>query len=216
MLEIREERFSEYRETENVVRDAFWNVYSPGCDDHYLVHQIRKSPAFIPELSLVALDKGRIIGYVTNLKSFIGGDDGKRYEVLSLGPIAVLPEYQRTGIGARLISEVKETARKLNYRAILLYGNPAFYTKHGFESAEKYGIRNSENMFAAALHVCGLYDGALQGISGRYYEDSVYNVSEEAVREFDKNFPPKTPISGTPSQQYFLEMVNNCRPYDGK
>ena len=90
------------------------------------------------------------------------------------------------------------------------------YEVQGFESAEKYGIRNSENMFAAALHVCGLYDGALQGISGRYYEDSVYNVSEEAVREFDKNFPPKTPISGTPSQQYFLEMVNNCRPYDGK
>ena len=93
MLEIREERLSEYRETENVVREAFWNVYSPGCDDHYLVHQIRKSPAFIPELSLVALDNGRIIGYVTNLKSYIEGDDGKRYEVLSLGPIAVLPEY---------------------------------------------------------------------------------------------------------------------------
>ena len=216
MLEIRKERFSEYRKTENVVREAFWNVYSPGCDDHYLVHQIRKSPAFIPELSLIALDNGKIIGYVTNLKSYIEGDDGNRYEVLSLGPIAVLPEYQRIGIGTRLISEVKEIAHKLDYRAILLCGNPAFYTKRGFESAEKYGIRNSENMFAAVLHVCGLYDGALQGISGRYYEDCVYNVSEEAVREFDKNFPQKTPISGTPSQQYFLEMVNNCWPYDEK
>ena len=135
---------------------------------------------------------------------------------MSLGPIAVLPEYQRTGIGAKLISEVKEIAHKLKFRAILLYGNPAFYTQQGFESAEKYGIRNSENMFAAALHVYGLYDKALQGISGKYYESSVYNVSEEAAREFDKNFPPKTPITGTPSQQYFLEMVNNCRPYDGK
>ena len=173
MLEIREERLSEYRETENVVREAFWNVYSPGCDDHYLVHQIRKSPAFIPELSLVALDNGRIIGYVTNLKSYIEGDDGKRYEVLSLGPIAVLPEYQRTGIGARLISKVKEIARKLNYRAILLCGNPAFYTKQGFESAEKYGIRNSENMYAAAILICGLFDGDLQVISGRYYDNSV-------------------------------------------
>ena len=126
----------------------------------------------------------------------------------------MLPQYQKIGVGSKLISEVKKIAKKLGYRAILLYGNPAFYLKQGFEPAEKYGIRNSENMFAAALHVCGLFDGALDGINGKYYEDEVYNVDDEDVRKFDKDFPPKKLISGTLSQQYFLEMSAKCKPYE--
>ena len=150
MIEIREEKISEQRETENVVREAFWNVYSPGCSDHYLVHQIRQCPAYIPQLNLVAVKNETIVGHVINIKSYISGDDGRNYEVISLGPISVLPQYQRTGVGSKLISEVKKIAKQSGYRAILLYGNPAFYLKQGFEPAEKYGIRNSENMFAAA------------------------------------------------------------------
>ncbi len=94
-----------------------------------------------------------------------------------------------------------------------MYGNPAFYLKQGFEPAEKYCIRNSENMFAAALHICGLSDGALDGINGKYYENEIYNVDDEAVKEFDKNFPPKKLISGTLSQQYFLEISAKCKPF---
>ena len=85
--------------------------------------------------------------------------------------------------------------------------------RQGFEPAEKYGIRNSENMFAAALHICGLSDGALDGINGKYYENEIYNVDDEAVKEFDKNFPPKKLISGTLSQQYFLEISAKCKPF---
>lgn len=214
MFEIREEKLSEQRETENVVREAFWNVYSPGCSEHYLVHRIRQCPAFIPQLNLVAVKNGTIIGHVMNIKSYINGDDGKCYEVVSLGPVSVLPQYQREGIGTGLISEVKKIAKKLGYRAILLYGNPVFYLKQGFEPAEKYGIRNSENMFAAALHVCGLFDGALNGINGKYHEDDVYYADEEAVKTFDKDFPFKEVVSGTPSQQYFLEMSAKCRPFE--
>ena len=213
-MEIRKENISEYISTENVVREAFWNVYSPGCSEHYLVRQMRNCTAFVPELNLVAVEHGEIIGHVVNSKSYIVGDDGNRYEVLSLGPISVLPQYQRTGIGTKLIAQVKMIAKDLGYRAILLYGNPAFYTKQGFESAEKYKIRTSDNMFAAALHVCGLYDGALDNLAGKYYEDDIYNVDENAVSEFDKSFPPKTQISGTPSQQQFLEMVAKCKPFE--
>ena len=183
------------------------------CSDHYLVHQIRQCPAYIPQLNLVAVKNETIVGHVINIKSYISGDDGRNYEVISLGPISVLPQYQRTGVGSKLISEVKKIAKQSGYRAILLYGNPAFYLKQGFEPAEKYGIRNSENMFAAALHICGLSDGALDGINGKYYENEIYNVDDEAVKEFDKNFPPKKLISGTLSQQYFLEISAKCKPF---
>ena len=209
---IRQETPADFAEVENVVREAFWNVYCPGCSDHYLVHLMRDCKAFVPELALVVEHDGKIIGYVANLRSYIDGDDGKRYDVLSLGPIAVLPEYQRTGIGAALIAKVKEVAKDMGFRAILLCGNPAFYTKQGFAAAEQYGIRNSENMYADALHICGLYDNALDGISGRYYEDEIYNVDEAAVRKFDQRFPHKEAIEGTPTQLHFLDMVKRCRP----
>ncbi len=213
MLEIRQETIDDYRQTEHVVREAFWNVYAPGCVEHYLVHQMRQCPAFIPQLNLVAVQDGMIVGHVINLKAYIEGDNGSRYEVLSLGPIAVLPQYQRTGIGAQLISRVKQIARERRHRAILLCGDPSFYTKQGFEAAETYGIRNAENMFADALHVCGLYEGALNHLSGKYYEHEIYNADPEAVNLFDKTFSPKTPVLGTPSQQAFLEMAARCRPY---
>ena len=214
MFEIREEKLSEQRETENVVREAFWNVYSPACSEHYLVHRIRQCPAFIPQLNLVAVKNGIIVGHVMNIKSHISGDDGKCYEVVSLGPISVLPQYQREGIGTELISEVKKIAKELGYRAILLYGNPAFYLKQGFEPAEKYGIRNSENMFADALHVYGLFAGALDGLTGKYYENDIYYTDEGEVKAFDKDFPFKEVVSGTPSQQYFLEMSAKYRPFE--
>ena len=211
-IEIRQEQSGDYRETENVVREAFWNVYMPGCDDHYLVHILRAHPKFVPALDLVAVHDGKIIGNVVCMRSVICGDDGKEYEVLSLGPIAVLPAYQRCGVGAKLIAHTKEIARKMGFRAILLCGNPAFYKKQGFIAAEHYGIRTAENMYADALHVCGLYDGALDGIAGRYYEDAVYKIDAAATAAFDKDFPPKEKIVGTPAQQYFLEMVQRKRP----
>lgn len=212
-MEIRMENMKDYRETENVVREAFWNVYSPGCSEHYLLHQMRDCAAYIPELNLVAEDNGKIIGQVITLKANIKGDNQTRYTVLSLGPIAVLPQYQKTGVGAKLIAKTKETARNLGYRAILLCGNPAYYSKQGFEAAEKYGIRNSENMFMDALQVYGLYEGALEDLAGKYYEDSIYEIEENAVKEFDKAFVPKTPLSDTPSQRQFLEIASRCRPY---
>lgn len=214
MFEIRQEQVSEQRETENVVREAFWNVYSPGCSEHYLLHRIRRCPEFVPQLNLVAVKDGAVVGHVVNIKSHIAGDDGKKYEVISLGPIAVLPQYQRAGVGTALISEAKRAARELGYRAVLLYGNPAFYLKQGFEAAEKYGIRNSENMYAVALHVCGLYDGALDGIAGKYYENDIYHVDEADVAAFDRAFPPKEAAVGTPSQRYFLEIAAKCRPFE--
>ena len=118
-LKLRTEQPADYRETENVTREAFWNLYSPGCCEHYLLHVMRDSPAFVPELDLVAERDGRIVGNVVSLRAVLHGDDGTVCEVLSLGPISVLPECQRQGIGGRLISRTRELARELGFRALL-------------------------------------------------------------------------------------------------
>lgn len=213
MIVIRNENINEYRETETVIREAFWNHYSPGCNDHYLVHIMRDCPTFIPELDLVAVDDNKLIGATMSLKSCIKGDDGKIYDVISLGPIGVRPDYQRQGIGGMLLAESKEIAKRMGYRAILLCGDPDYYTRQGFMAAETYGIRNSENMFADALHVCELYSGALAGVSGRYFEDEIYDVDEAVAEKFDKLFPPKETVSGTQTQKKFDRMVQQLRPY---
>ena len=165
-LKLRTEQPADYRETENVTREAFWNLYSPGCCEHYLLHVMRDSPAFVPELDLVAERDGRIVGNVVSLRAVLHGDDGTDCEVLSLGPISVLPECQRQGIGGRLISRTRELARELGFRALLLCGDPDYYLYQGFVPAEMLGIRTADNMYAMALHVCELYDGALSAFGG--------------------------------------------------
>lgn len=110
-IELRNERFSDYPETENVVREAFWNRYSPGCYEHYLIHIMRYSRAFVPQLDFVAVFDDKIVGNIVFLKSVIQADTGKEYEVLSLGPISVLPEYQNMGIGKRLIDHTRNLAK---------------------------------------------------------------------------------------------------------
>ena len=212
-IQIRLEQPADYRETEHVVREAFWNHYSPGCTEHYLLHIMRRSPHFVPELDFVAVADGQIIGSVVFIKSFILGDDGNRYEVLSLGPIAVLPAFQRKGVGRKLIAHARNVATTMGYRAILLCGDPLYYTKVGFTAAEHFGIRTAENKYMAALHVCPLHADALKTAAGRYFEDEIYNVDEAAVQAFDAQFPPKKRIVGTPTQRRFLEVVAMQKDY---
>ena len=83
-IKLRIEQSSDYHETENITREAFWNHYSPGCDEHYLLHIMRNHPKFVPELDIVAEHNNKIVGNVVCLKSFIMADDGNQYEVLSL------------------------------------------------------------------------------------------------------------------------------------
>lgn len=206
-IELRQEQPADYSETENVTREAFWNHYSPACSEHYLLHIMRDCPAFVPELDVVAVCDGKIVGNVVYMKSVIRADNGNSYEVLSLGPISVLPEYQRKGIGGRMIEYTRDIARRMGFAAILLCGDPDYYSRQGFLSAETFGIRTEDNMYADALQVCLLCENAMSGMKGRYIEDSVYQVDEAAATEFDKHFPPKEIIVGTPSQKRFDEIV---------
>ena len=212
-IQIRLEQPADYREAEQVTREAFWNYYSPGCMEHYLLHIMRSSPNFVPELNFVAVADGQIIGNIVFMKSFILGDDGKHYEVLSMGPISILPAFQRNGVGRMLIEHARAVAKEVGYRAILLCGDPSYYTKVGFTAAEHFGIRTSENKYFAALHVCPLHADALNGVTGRYFEDEIYNVDEAAVKAFDAHFPPKERLSGTSTQQRFQEVLAMQRDY---
>ena len=216
MLDIllRREKPADYSETESITREAFWNQYAPGCCEHYLIHIMRGCPAFIPELDVVAVYQGEIIGNVVCLKAVIHGDDGDEYEVLSLGPISVLPEYQGQGVGSKLIAHTRKLAREMGFRAILLCGDPDYYSRQGFDAAEKYGIRTADHMYAAALLVCGLYENALSCVRGQYIEDSIYEIDEAAAAEFDELFPEKEKISGTPSQVKFGKIVAMRRNAD--
>lgn len=206
-IELRNERFSDYPETENVVREAFWNRYSPGCYEHYLIHIMRYSRAFVPQLDFVAVFDDKIVGNIVFLKSVIQADTGKEYEVLSLGPISVLPEYQNMGIGKRLIDHTRNLAKCMGFRAILLCGDPDYYLRRGFVPAETLGIRTVDDMYADALHVCELYENALSDARGRYIENPVYNIDESQAIEFDKKFEPKELVVGTPSQKRFDRIV---------
>ena len=208
---LRPEQPSDYRATENLTREAFWNHYSPGCDEHYLLHIMRDCPAFVKELDFVSELNDEIIGNVVYVKSIIKAFDGRLHEVLGLGPISVLPKYQCKGIGRRLIEHTKTLARDMGYPAIFLYGDPVYYVRFGFVAAETLDIRTHDNMYHNALQVCELYDNALSGITGCYNEDSIYKVNAEKAAEFDKTFPPKEKVSGTKTQQRFNELVGQSR-----
>lgn len=205
-ITIRLEQPADYREAETVTREAFWNCYSPGCMEHYLLHVMRRSPRFVRELDFVAVADGKIVGSVVFMKAMIMGDDGNRHEVLTLGPIAVLPAFQRKGIGRMLIEHARTEACRQGYRAMLLCGDPLYYQRVGFTAAEDFGIRTSDNKYLAALQVCPLYDHALQRLAGRYFEDETYAVDEAEATAFDRQFPPKELVEDTPTQLRFKEL----------
>ena len=164
-------------------------------------------PAFLSKLDVIAVDDGKIVGNVVCLKSVIEADDRIGYEVLGLGPISVLPSYQRKGVGGRLIAHTRACTHEMGFRAILLRGDPDYYARHGFVPAERFGIRTADGMYFAALQACELYENALSGLAGRHLEDAIYEVDASAAAEFDKNFPPKERVTGTPSQRPFQEAL---------
>lgn len=206
-LQLRLEKPKDYKDVENLTREAFWNVHVPGCDEHYLIHIMRNSDSFIKELDIVAEIDGRIVGNIVYTKAKILGDDGHSYNVICFGPISVLPEFQGMGIGGMLIKHTKNLAKRLGYSAILIYGDPEYYSRYGFVAAETYRIGTPDNMYAVPLQACELHSGALQNCQGRFYEDKVFEIDEVEAIEFDKCFPKKEKQTTLSSQERFRELV---------
>ena len=191
---IRLEKSEDYREVENLVREAFWNVYRPGCSEHYVIHVLRDDPAFVKELDFVMEQDGRIIGQNMFMKTVIEADDGSTVPILTMGPICITPGLKRRGYGKKLLDYSLQKAADMGFGAVLFEGNIGFYGKSGFDYAEKFGIRYHDlpEGADASFFLCKeLVKGYLDGVTGVYQTPQGYYVDDSDVDEFDKGFPAK-------------------------
>ena len=191
---FRLEKPEDYRTVENLIRESFWNVYRPGCLEHFVIHELRSDPAFIPELDLVMEKDGEIIGQNMFMKTVIDADDGRTVEVLTMGPICITPPLKRQGYGKRLLDYSLERAREMGFGAVLFEGNIGFYGKSGFDYARKFGIRYHDMPADAdqSFFLCReLIPGYLDGVTGVYQTPAGYYVDPDKAEEFDRGFPQK-------------------------
>ncbi len=191
---IRLERKDEHREVENLVRESFWNVYRPGCLEHYVLNQLRHDPAFVPELDFVMELNGELIGQNVFMKAVIKADDGRDVPILTMGPICIANERKRKGYGKILLDYSLEQAAALGYGAVCFEGNIDFYGKSGFTYASEYGIRYHglpEGADASFFLCKELIPGYLDNITGEYSTPQGYFVDEAEAEAFDKQFPYK-------------------------
>ncbi len=209
---IRLEQPEDYRAVENLTREAFWNHHVPGCDEHYLAHVLRESGCFLPELDFVAVSDGELVGNIMYTRANVLCDSGETLPVLSFGPLSVLPDWQGKGIGSALVNHSLKKAAELGFNAVLIYGDPAFYSCLGFRSAESFTIGTMDDYYADALQALELVADALREKAGRFAEDHAYEVDEAASAAFDKTFPPKEKQEGLPSQMKFLQHVSMRKP----
>ena len=191
---IRPEHESDHRNVENLIRESFWNVYRPGCSEHYVMHVLRSDPAFVKELDFVMEKDGVLIGQNMFMKTIINADSGSDIDVLTMGPICITPDLKRKGYGKYLLDFCLEKATSLGYGAVLFEGNIGFYGNCGFTYASKFGIRYHDLPEGAdsSFFLCReLIPGYLKGITGVYQTPKGYYVDDSDVEAFDKAFPPK-------------------------
>ena len=191
---IRTETPADYRAVENLTREAFWNVYRPGCLEHYVLHQFRSQPDFVPELDLVLEAEGALIGHVMYVRSAIQTDDGRTLPIMTFGPISIAPKWKRQGYGTVLLRHSMELAREMGAGALAITGNLGFYGKSGFVVAKTRGIRYADDPDADYFLVAELEPGFLTGVSGTYRDPEGYFACErdpEGFAAFEAAFPPK-------------------------
>ena len=191
---IRLERQEEYRETERPVRESFWNVYRPGCLEHYVLNQLRNDHALVPELDFVMEKDGQLIGQNIFVRANIKADSGRDIPILTMGPICIAPEFKRQGYGKILLDYSLGKAAELGFGAVCFEGNINFYGKSGFTFAREFGIRyhglpeDADSSFFLCKELTPEY---LNGITGEYATPQGYFVNESEAEEFDKSFPHK-------------------------
>jgi len=192
-INIRNEEPKDYRRVEEVAREAFWNLYSPGCHEHFVIHKMREHDDFIKELTFVIKVDGQVEGGIFYTHSKIVSKDNPEYKTITFGPVFISPKFHRKGLGKKLITHSIEieVAKEMGYRAILALGYPYHYKPYEFVGGKKYNISMPDGKFYKGLLVLPLYEGALDNISGYVVFSDVFDVTEEEVEEFDRSFPPK-------------------------
>lgn len=187
---IRQETEADYKEVENLTREAFWNVYRPGCLEHYVLHTFRNQSDFVKELDFVLEKEGKIIGHVMYVRSEIKTEKGS-VPIMTFGPISIAPEYKKQGYGSLLLQYSMEKAKELGTGALAITGNIDFYGKSGFVVAKSKGVHYADDPDADYFLIKELKEGFLDGMQGTYKDPAGYFVDEKEAEEFDKQFPPK-------------------------
>ena len=191
---IRKETAADYRAVENLTREAFWNVYRPGCTEHFVLHQFRDRPEFVKELDLCLETAGQIIGHVMFVRAEITADDGRILPIMTFGPISIHPDFQRRGYGKILLDYALEKAAQMGVGAVCMEGNIAFYGNCGFDIASKSGIHYYAEPREAVVPyflLKQLQEGFLDGVTGIYRTPACYFVDDAEAEAFDRQFPPK-------------------------
>ena len=203
-MKIRTEKYEDYFTVESLIKRAFWNVNTPGCNEHYIAHCIRKHSDFIPELSLVLETDQKIIASVMYTKSSLVDEQGCQKKILTFGPFAVEPTYQRKGYGKALLEKSFELAKVMGYDTIVIFGHPGNYVSRGFKSCKKYNVCLSEQMFPAAMLVKVLRENALDGRLWHYQESEAFQCNMSKYDEFDKNFEQYTPEEKPCQEEFYI------------
>lgn len=197
VITMRLEELSDHRVVENLTREAFWGSEGPKCNEHLVLHRLRDAAGFVPELDFVAEVDGVVVGHIVYTLARVVGANAA-WDVLTFGPLSVLPSHQRTGIGSALMRHTLAEATRLGHRAVVVYGHPSYYPRFGFARAADYGITAPGGATFDGLMALALVDGGLDGVRGEVHIDPAFEVTPEDADAFDATFPPKEPATTVP------------------
>ena len=199
-IKIRLEEEKDYFVVENLVRDSFWGVFREDCDEHLLVHKLRRDKSCVHELNFIAEVEGKIVGQIMFSKGQIlsadsdfsdSSESSRLYDVLTFGPLSVLPEYKYKKIGMRLLNHAINEAKKLNYLGIIIFGHHDYYAKFGFKNAAEFNIQTSGGKNFDCFMALELHENAFSEISGKFLDNPIFEMSKDELSEFEKNFSEK-------------------------
>lgn len=212
-INIRHEKPKDYNTVEQVTREAFWNLYCLGCNEHFIVHCLREHPDFIPALSFVIEVDGEIAGSIFYSHSKVVDEDGAEHKTITFGPVSISPRLHRKGLGRTLITYSMEEAKRQGYSAIIIGGYPYHYVTYGFEGAKKFGISMPDGNYYTGIMALPLFHGALDKVKGQVYFSEALEPDERDLAEFDKRFPHKEKTI-TESQAKFEKAVSEIDDRD--
>jgi putative acetyltransferase len=208
IIKIRREEQTDYERVEEITRKAFWNLYTPGCNEHYLVHVMRFHKDFLPELDFVIEVDNQIIGNIMYTKARLIDEAGEEKNILTFGPVSILPEYQRRGYGKKLLEYSFEQASALGYDVIVIFGNPGNYVSRGFKSCKKFNVCLEDGTYPTAMLVKELKPNVLDGRKWVYYQSPVYEIDEQEALCFDDALE-KMEKKYLPCQEEFYILSNS-------
>lgn len=211
MINIRNETETDYKKTEEMTRKAFYNLYVPGCDEHYLVHIMRTHKDFIPELDFIIEDGNRVIGNIMYTKARLLDETGREKEILTFGPLSVLPEYQRMGYGKMLMKHSFEKAIEFGYDVVVIFGSPSNYVSSGFKSCKKYNICLENGRYPTAMMVKELKSNVLDGRKWMYYDSPVMQIDEEEAQRFDEGFEKIEKKHQTSQEEFYINFNSSIQ-----